>query len=431
MARNIARLTASALALATMPVATSALDLDTTSTTSIAQVAGSIASSIINSYYNASSTAGDFDQPEPWFWWLSGSGWTALMDYTVVTNDTTHKDAMLAALAENIGESFDFAPAAQSGWEANDDQMYWVYSALTALEYGLDDLQPCTAAAADAVAGTTCANSWLSVATNAFNTWVSRWEGATATCGGGLKWQYSTTASGYYYKNSVTNGGFFQTAARLARYTGNSTYAEWAVRVWDWSSAVGLVTPAFAVVDGASDRDADNCSTTNGDQWSYNVATYLHGAANMYAYAAATGSQADQTEWEARVAGLIGAANTTFFSPPAGNATGVMYEQKCELTSSCSIDQTSFKSSLSRWLGKTAMLVPSAKDGALALLSASAKAAASSCADVSGSLACGMKWWTADGFDGYSDFGSMLSALEVVQSLLVTSAPTLATLSTS
>lgn len=429
MARNLAYLTASVLAFATIPAPTFALDLDTASAASVAQAASAIASGLMTTYYDASSTAGDFVQPEPWFWWLSGSGWNAVMDYTVLTNDITYKDQMLAALAENVGESFDFAPSAQSGWEANDDQMYWVYNALTALEYGLEDLQPCAAGAAGA--GAACANSWLSLATNAFEAFARRWDADAGTCGGGLKWQYKTSASGYYYKNSVTNGGLFQTAARLARLTGNATHAEWAARVWDWSVAVGFVTPAFAVVDGASDRDADNCSTPNGDQWTYNVATYLHGAANMYAYAGAAGASQDQATWETRVAGLLGAANSTFFSPPAGNATGVMYEQKCELTSSCSIDQTSFKSSLARWLGKTAVLVPSARDAALALLAASAKGAAASCADVSGKLACGMRWWNADGFDGYSDFGSMLSALEVVQSLLVTSAPTLATLARS
>lgn len=428
MARNLARLTASVLALATIPNPTLALDLDVASPASVAQAAGAIASGLMTTYYNASSTAGDFVQPQPWFWWLSGSGWTAVMDYTLLTNDTAYKDQMLAALVENLGEGFDFAPAAQAGWEANDDQMYWVYSALTALEYGLEDLQPCAAGAAGADGA--CANSWLSVATSAFEAFARRWAADAGTCGGGLKWQYKTSVSGYYYKNSVTNGGLFQTAARLARYTGNATHAEWAARVWDWSAAVGLVTPGLAVLDGASDRGADNCSAPNGDQWTYNAATYLHGAANMYAYAGAAGSQ-DQAVWESRVAGLLAAANATFFSPPAGNATGVMYEQKCELTSSCSIDQTSFKSSLARWLGKTAVLVPSARDGALGLLAASARGAAASCADVSGSLACGMKWWTADGYDGYSDFGSMLSALEVVQSLLVTSAPTLATLAPS
>ncbi|CAN8100189.1 unnamed protein product [Discula destructiva] len=400
-----------------------AIDLDTTSADSISSTAKTIASSFIATYYNASSTAGDFVQPQPWYWWLSGSGWTAIMDYTVFTNDTTHKTALLAALSENIGANNDFVPASQANWEANDDQAYWVYSALTALEYDFDAL-PCTGKGTGA--NGTCANSWLSIATNAFNLFVARWAADSATCGGGLKWQYDPNANGYYYKNSVSNGGFFQTAARLARYTGNATYADWAGKVWDWSTSVGFVGPAFNVFDGAGDQGTANCTAIDQNQWSYNVATYLHGAAHMYAY---LGGDA---VWEGRVKGLVKAATATFFSPPTGNATGVMYEPVCEMTSACSIDQTSFKSSLARWMGKTAVLVPSVANETMGLLESSAKAAAASCTNgTSGNVVCGMQWWTVDGFDGYSDFGSMLSALEVVQSLLVTKAPQMATLKVS
>lgn len=67
------------------------------------------------------------------------------------------------------------------------------------------------------------------------------------------------------------------------------------------------------------------------------------------------------------------------------------------------------------------MLVPSVKDNIMTLLTTSARAAAASCTDGTSTISCGMKWWSADGYDGYSDFGSQLSALEVIQSLLVTS----------
>lgn len=400
-----------------------AIDVETTS---VSQAASSIAAGLFGTYYNATATTGDFNQPEPWFWWLSGSAWTAMLDYTVYTNDTTYKQPLLDALSENLGTGLDFGPAEQQSWEANDDQAYWAYGALTALEYGFEDVGECVGAGTGAQG--TCANSWLSIAVNVFQDFVDRWNADGATCGGGLRWQYTLGVKGYYYKNSVTNGGFFQTAARLARYTGNATYADWAVKIWDWSTAVGLIGPAYNVFDGASDAGTDNCSTMVQDQWSYNVATYLHGAANMYAYNGDNGISETQVVWSQRVWGLLGAANETFFSPPSGNATGVMYEQKCETTSSCTIDQTSFKSSLARWMAKTAILMPSEKDAIMNIMSTSAKAAARSCTDASGTMLCGMKWWTADGFDGYNDFGSQLSALEMVQSLLVGNAPALAKL---
>ncbi|ORY61611.1 glycoside hydrolase [Pseudomassariella vexata] len=261
-----------------------------------------------------------------------------------------------------------------------------------------------------------CVNSWLAISTNAFELFAQRWQADSGTCNGGLKWQYNPSSMGYYYKNSVTNGGFFQTAARLARYTGNQTFADWAGRIWDWSTGVGLVSAGFHVFDGAGDADTANCSEISQDQWSYNAATYLHGAANMYAFS----SGDEQTKWETRVLGLLGAANATFFSPEA-DAIGVMYEQNCEKTATCTTDQTSFKSSLARWLGRTAVLVPSTSQTIMGLLQTSAQAAASGC-DGYGNSTCGMKWW-ANGFDGQSDLGVQLSALEVVLSLLVASAP--------
>ncbi|KAI1468260.1 glycoside hydrolase family 76 protein [Daldinia caldariorum] len=362
-------------------------------------------------YHDPSSTAGQFKQPESWFWWLSGSAWNGLVDYTVYTGDTTYQADILSSLAKNVGPNYDFAPAEQAAWEANDDQVYWVYNALTAMEYNFPAL-PCERSKTKA-GGDDCANSWLAIGTNAFEEFVARWNKDSATCGGGLKWQFTETANGYYYKNSVSNAGFFQTAARLARYTGNQTFGDWAAKVWGWSTSVGFVSPDFHVFDGAGDEKGANCTAINKDEWSYNIASYIHGAAHMYAF---TNSSA----WESRVQGLVRTAQKTFFGPTS-NATGVMYEQKCELDSVCNIDQTSFKASLARWLGKTAVLVPSLKSDIKALLEATAQGAATSCAGY-GNATCGVQWYTG-GFDGQSNLGVELSALEAVQSLLAANAP--------
>ncbi|KAI0841436.1 glycoside hydrolase family 76 protein [Hypoxylon sp. FL0890] len=360
-------------------------------------------------YHDPSSTAGQFKQPQPWFWWESGSAWNALMDYTVYTGDKTYQADILSAISKNLGSNYDFAPAEQQNWEANDDQVYWVYNALTALEYGFEEL-PC---AAKTNAAGDCANSWLAISTHAFEDFVTRWNKDSATCGGGLKWQYTETANGYYYKNSVSNGGFFQTAARLARYTGNETFGDWATKIWDWSTSVGFISADFHVYDGAADDKDSNCSTINKDEWSYNIASYLHGAAHMYAFT-------NDSTWESRVQGLVKAAQSTFFGPTP-DATNVMYEQKCELSSGCNVDQTSFKASLSRWLGKTAVLVPSVRTTIETLLRATAQGAALSCSGYDNAT-CGVQWYTG-GFDGQSDFGVELSALDAIQSLLATSAP--------
>ncbi|TKA69923.1 hypothetical protein B0A55_07977 [Friedmanniomyces simplex] len=389
------------------------LNLDSSNQTSIKQAAATIAGGLYT-YHNTSSTAGLFNQPEPWFWWLSGAGWTALIDYTVYTNDTTYVSDIHSALSQNLGANYDFAPAEQSGWEANDDQVYWVYSALTAMEYGFPALS-CETSPNNNIGN--CTNSWQAVAVHAFEDFVTRWNIDSQTCGGGLKWQYDPTANGWTYKNAVSNGGFFQTAARLARYTGNQTYTDWATKVWDWSITAGLVGSEYHVFDGTSDGDGANCSSVDHDEWSYNIASYLHGAAHMYAHT-------NDSMWETIVASLIDTANATFFTPYS-NATGIMYEQMCEKQALCSTDQSSFKGSLANWMGKTAVLVPSVSQRIMTLLEASARGAAASCSGDNST--CGTKWYVG-GFDGQVGFGQELSALDAVLSVLVTDAPKLAVL---
>ncbi|EMC92001.1 glycoside hydrolase family 76 protein [Baudoinia panamericana UAMH 10762] len=393
-----------------------ALHLNVSDQESISQAATTLTKGLYG-YHNVNSTAGQFDQPQPWFWWLSGAGWTALIDYTVYTNDTTYVSDIQAALAQSLGPSFDFVPPQQAGWEANDDQVYWVYAALTAMEYDFPAL-PCVTAANNTIGN--CTNSWYAVAVHAFEDFVTRWSIDSETCGGGLKWQYNPSASGWYYKNAVSNGGFFQTAARLARYSGNQTYTLWATNIWNWSVRTGLVGDGYQVFDGMSDAEGANCSSINHDQWSYNVAAYLSGAAYMYA------ATADPT-WETITHGLLASANSTFFGGPSSNATDVMFEPKCEPSGSCNTDQASFKGSLATWMAKASALVPSTRLTVKALLDSSAVAAAGACSGLD-SDTCGLRWYEG-GFDGNAGFGQTLAALEVVQSLLVTTAPEMAVLS--
>ena len=122
--------------------------------------------------------------------------------------------------------------------------------------------------------------SWLGLAQAVFNLQVSRWD--TQHCGGGLRWQIFTFNNGYDYKNAISNGGFFQLSARLARYTGNTTYADWAEKAYDWLSSTPMMTKNYDVYDGSSIEN--NCSQAAPLQWTYNVGTMLMGTANMYNY---------------------------------------------------------------------------------------------------------------------------------------------------
>lgn len=124
MKTSSSKVAAAAIALAQVG---SALTLNTASTNSVKAAAKTVSKGLYV-YHNEAATTGQFNQPQPWFWWLSGSGWTGLMDYTVYTKDTTYKADLLSALGKNVGPNFDFVPPEQAGWEANDDQVRLLYN---------------------------------------------------------------------------------------------------------------------------------------------------------------------------------------------------------------------------------------------------------------------------------------------------------------
>lgn len=124
-------------------------------------------------------------------------------------------------------------------------------------------------------------HSWLALAQAVFNEQTSRWD--VTTCGGGMRWQAYSFLAGWALKNSISNGVYFQLGARLARFTGNDTYAQLAARTFDWMETVGLVDKQYNVYDN-SQADGLNCSQVDHNQWSYNAGTMLIGAAYMYNY---------------------------------------------------------------------------------------------------------------------------------------------------
>lgn len=250
---------------------------------------------------------------------------------------------------------------------------------------------------------------WISLATNVFKDITSRWN--TTQCGGGLKWQFYPENKGFDYKSTITNAAYFQLAARLARYTGEATYATWAEKTWDWMTAVGLIGPNYNVYDGTDDMQ--DCSSVNQMQWSYNTAALLYGSAAMANVTAATST----SPWESRTSSLLAAAYNTYFSP-FDNATNVMWEAACEKASTCNTDQFSFKAYLSRWMFATARMLPALGPDILSLMVPTARAAAQTCVGGTKGTECGSKWWYA-GWDGSSGVGQQMSALEAVHGLLL------------
>jgi mannan endo-1,6-alpha-mannosidase len=243
---------------------------------------------------------------------------------------------------------------------------------------------------------------WLSLAQNVFSDMHERWD--MTSCNGGLKWKILTSSPGYDYKNSISNGLYFQLGARLAKFTGSPEYITEAEQVFEWVQSVGLIDKDYNVYDGTD--DTKGCTSVDHDQWSYNVGVYLYGSAVMQALT-------NDPKWVTRTNGLLGATSTFF----QGN---VMVE-KCEQAGTCNVDQLSFKAYLSRWLAATSVLLPSTAGTITPLLQASASGAVASCQGGPNSSTCGTKWFT-NIWDGTEGAGQQLAALEVVHGLLAASA---------
>ncbi|KAI9692556.1 MAG: hypothetical protein M1822_006787 [Bathelium mastoideum] len=383
------------------------ISLNVSDEVSIRQAAETAARGLLSYYTNNETTAagqvGLLTNP-PYYWWESGAMWGAMLDYWKYTGDTAYEKEIMAALTAQLGPKNDFIMQDQVFDTGNDDQSFWAVNAMTAAEYGF----PSPPAPLP---------NWEVVAANVFNDMAGRWN--TSTCNGGLTWQiYASNVNGLNYKNSISNGGFFQIAARLARFTGNATYADWANRIWDWTAGVGLIDESngYAVYDGTD--DTQNCTSIDHDQWTYNAGMFVYGAAAManISSLSSSASSASASDWTSRAQGLVNGSAATFFSP-FPNATNVMFEAACEKVGTCDTDQFSFKGFLARWLSKSSILAPALASSVDPLLEASARAAAQSC-DGLGNSSCGTRWWVG-GFDGETGAGQQMSALEVLDSLLV------------
>lgn len=289
-------------------------------------------------------------------------------------------------------------PPNQTVTEGNDDQGFWGMAVLSAAETNFQnppDDKP----------------QWLALAQAVFNTQAARWE--TRDCGGGLRWQIFTWNNGYNYKNSISQACFFNIAARLARYTGNQSYAHWAEKTWDWMVATKLLdTRTFYIYDG---MHIENCSRITPYQWTYNAGAFLLGAAAMY-NASTTASQAET--WRERVDGLLN-GSLLFFT---GATKDIMTEVACEPVDLCDLDQQSFKAYLARWMAATTKWAPWTYGRVKPLLEASAVAATSTCTGGDNDRMCGLKWNTRK-WDGTTGVGQQMAAMEVILANMIARAP--------
>ncbi|KAG5948652.1 hypothetical protein E4U53_006215 [Claviceps sorghi] len=394
--------TAAALSLALTSTPAFSLSVTVTDDNSLKSAAASVAYGLMK-YYSGNNT-GEIpgNLPEPYYWWEAGAMFGTLIDYWHLTGDTSYNDVTMQAMLHQAGPTRDFMPKNQTLTEGNDDQGFWAMASMSAAENKFPDPPKDTA-------------SWLAVVQAVFNQYVLRWE--PAVCSGGMRWQIFQFNNGWNYKNSISNGCFFNIASRLYRYTGNSTYADWATKVFEWHQSIGLITKDYGVHDGITIDLDGSCKKIDVLEWSYNSGVFLHGAAAMY-------NVTKSDKWKTAVDGLLQHAKNKFIKD------GVVYEQFCELNKLCNNDQQSFKGYLLRWLASTTQLAPYTYQAVKPILETAATKAVSVCIGSPAAAAykgppgtaCGFSWIPGGTFDGIVAVGSMMNALDAVMYNLIAKA---------
>ncbi|KAJ1326318.1 mannan endo-1,6-alpha-mannosidase [Microdochium nivale] len=335
----------------------------------------------------------------PYYWWEGGALWGAMIDYWHYTGDDTYNDVVTQGMLWQTGPKNDYMPPNWTASLGNDDQAFWAMSALQAAEQNFPNPPKGSP-------------GWLALAQAVFNTQAGP-DRHDNTCGGGLRWQIPLYNTGYDYKNSISNGCFFNLGARLARYLNNQTCAQWADDTWNWMESVGLISADNRVFDGA--HVGTNCTDINKAQFSYNNAILLLGAAHMYNWTSENGNDPKSTPklWKTRITNLLKGTIRDFFP------LNVAYEASCEPIMSCSTDMVAFKGFTARWLTQMAQLAPFAASTILPILEDSAQAAVKQCTGGPSGRQCGFQWITGK-FDNSVGAGQTMNVLGAVSALLAT-----------
>ncbi|KAF4973478.1 hypothetical protein FSARC_247 [Fusarium sarcochroum] len=361
---------------------TVAYQLDPNSTSSIKSIAKDIAKDMVGMYHGNEPGGTPGLLPDPYYWWYAGAFMGTLVDYWAYTGDDRYVNLTKQALLFQVGDHDDYMPINQTRTEGNDDQGFWGLTVMSAAEYNFphpDPDQP----------------QWLGLAQAVFNTQAARWD--TQHCNGGLRWQ-------------IFQACFFALGARLALFTGNNSYADWADKTWDWMEKVEFIDPkSWYVYDGA--HIGNNCTKLVPYQFSYNAGGMILGAAAMYNYT-------EDKVWKDRLDNLLEGAKV-FFTGPQKN---IMTEVACEPVKLCNLDQKSFKAYLSRWLAVTTQWAPHTHDFIMPLLRASAIAATDKCTGGDNKRMCGL-YWNKNKFEGEITIGQQMAALEVTLSCMIQDRP--------
>ncbi|KAJ5668060.1 glycoside hydrolase [Penicillium maclennaniae] len=377
-----------ALAVALLAGTASAIELNINDEQSIKNAAATAAYNTWSEY-----TTNQTGQPPGAIrtdWAMGGALFDTMIRYWYYSGDASNNAAISEGMYWQLGENNDYMPANWSSYLGNDDQSIWSLAAMTAAELGYPERSSMP--------------SWVTIAENVFNDQIARWD--TKTCSGGLRWQIWTYESGYNIKSTLANGLLFELSARLARYTNNQTYSDWADKIWTWSTDT-LISDEWSV---SNDVDVeDDCGTAGNTQWSFNYGPYIAGTAYMY------NLTNGKSEWKTNLDGLLKRTTATFFPSKYGGK--ILSEVACESTESCNNNEIWLKGATVQDLAMAALVAPYTASDIMPLLQGSAVGAAKSCTGDKNNTECGVKWYAA--YDDSDGMPSQLSATSLFTANLV------------
>lgn len=339
-----------------------------------------------------------------YYWWEGGAMMGTYIDYWFLTGDPSYNHVIEQGMLHQVGPFRDYMPPNHTASLGNDDQGFWGMSAMLAAENKFPNPpkeQP----------------QWLALAQAVWVTQAAP-DRHDTTCNGGLRWQVPYLNAGYNYKNTIANACFFNIGARLARYTSNQTYADWAEKTFNWLWDVNYIDHnEWRVYDGG--HVEANCTDVNKAQFSYNAALLLHGSAFMYNYT--NGSDV----WRDRIDNLLTGLLRDFFP------NKIAFELPCEGHRGCTADMLSFKGYVHRWMSVVTKVAPFTRDKILPVLRTSAEAAVKQCTGGQTGRRCGFYWsegvYADPAADKTSGAGEAMNVLAAVSSLLIDEAPPPAT----
>lgn len=173
-----------------------AIEITMTSRDSIRQAAGTVAQDMMSFYKG--DEPGEVpgllpgglecnpEIPGVYCWWQAGAMWGTLINYWQYTGDDTYNQEIITAIQHQKGPDHNFNPPNQSRSMGIDDQAFWAFTALDAVEANFPE------------SPNEDDPSYLALAQGLFNFQVSHWD--TRTCDGGFRWQVLSLNSGYHLK---------------------------------------------------------------------------------------------------------------------------------------------------------------------------------------------------------------------------------------